>query len=734
MHKKRLLSPVLFATALALFLLWSVAFAADESTSYVDENGNTQTVTATVVDASTDTLTDGWYVVKGNFTRNGTITVSGDARLILADGASLTINGSANYAGVNVSGGNSLTIYGQEAGTGKLTATGGANGAGIGAGFNQDVGTIVIRGGEITAYGRSDGGAGIGGGLTIFGKAGGTIIISGGKVNATGSGGGAGIGSGAEGDENFNPVGGTIIISGGEVTAAGGNNAAGIGGGRRVSAGSITISGGKVNVTGGDYAAAIGGGLDSDGGNVEISGGTVFARATSAYHYVAIGGGLNGAPGTIIIDGGSVKTDGGMSSTPQNSDGDTVCYTGINLQGMSEKRVVLLTTEAGSYGIKDVYTDDFNYLHLWLPAGKKITAAHVTDDAAIPTCWFFEGEVAGGTPAGFLFQQAFIVTSVETGYTYQDDLLTFTQPGDYTISMVFGAITRDRIRVNVPSSSGTVNITLDNVKIDASSVENATAFDMAGANVNLKLVGTNSLSSGERRAGLLCPYGASLTITADSSGSLTATGGLEGAGIGGVDLVSGGNITINGGTVTANSGGYAAGIGSGFMWDLEQIYVNRSNITINGGIVTANGGSFGAGIGGGPFSGSGKIVITNGMVTANGCEWGAGIGGCEYASPFNNNNTDITINGGEVQAHGGAMAAGIGGGVYSGGGVVRISGGKVTAVGGPDGIRENEEISGGAGIGSGGSRLSADPMAAPSPSAAGGNGYGRLPQRRHRRR
>ena len=247
-------------------------------------------MTATVVDASTDTLTDGWYVVKGNFTRNGTITVSGDAHLILADGASLTINGSANYAGVNVSGGNSLTIYGQEAGTGKLTATGGANGAGIGAGFNQDVGTIVIRGGEITAYGRSDGGAGIGGGLTIFGKAGGTIIISGGKVNATGSGGGAGIGSGAEGDENFNPVGGTIIISGGEVTAAGGNNAAGIGGGRRVSAGSITISGGKVNVTGGDYAAAIGGGLDSDGGNVEISGGTVFARATSAYHYVAIGG------------------------------------------------------------------------------------------------------------------------------------------------------------------------------------------------------------------------------------------------------------------------------------------------------------------------------------------------------------------------------------------------------------------------------------------------------------
>ena len=444
MHKKRLLSPVLFATALALFLLWSVAFAADESTSYVDENGNTQTVTATVVDASTDTLTDGWYVVKGNFTRNGTITVSGDARLILLTAPPDHQRECQLRGGQRIRRQQPYHLR-PEAGTGKLTVTGGANG---GHRRRLQPGCRNHRYPRRGDHGlrQVDGGAGIGGGLTIFGKAGGTIIISGGKVNATGSGGGAGIGSGAEGDENFNPVGGTIIISGGEVTAAGGNNAAGIGGGRRVSAGSITISGGKVNVTGGDYAAAIGGGLDSDGGNVEISGGTVFARATSAYHYVAIGGGLNGAPGTIIIDGGSVKTDGGMSSTPQNSDGDTVCYTGINLQGMSEKRVVLLTTEAGSYGIKDVYTDDFNYLHLWLPAGKKITAAHVTDDAAIPTCWFFEGEVAGGTSAGFLFQQAFIVTSVETGYTYQDDLLTFTQPGDYTISMVFGAITRDRIR------------------------------------------------------------------------------------------------------------------------------------------------------------------------------------------------------------------------------------------------------------------------------------------------
>ena len=98
-------------------------------------------------------------------------------------------------------------------GSGKLMATGGINGAGIGGGGNGDGGTITISGGTVEAMGRA-GGAGIGGGGNGDG---GTITISGGTVEAMGRAGGAGIGGG----DCFNQIigggtgsGGTVSISG----------------------------------------------------------------------------------------------------------------------------------------------------------------------------------------------------------------------------------------------------------------------------------------------------------------------------------------------------------------------------------------------------------------------------------------------------------------------------------------------------------------------------------------
>ena len=66
---------------------------------------------------------------KGEVDINSRVNVSGTVNLILADGCNLKING-----GINVSGGNSLTIYGQDEGTGALTATGADSQAGIGGG------------------------------------------------------------------------------------------------------------------------------------------------------------------------------------------------------------------------------------------------------------------------------------------------------------------------------------------------------------------------------------------------------------------------------------------------------------------------------------------------------------------------------------------------------------------------------------------------------------------------
>lgn len=162
--------------------------------SYLDyDNGNWSTCeVAEYTEINTDnmptTWTEGWYVVNGNVTISDVVTVSGAVSLILTDSSILTCS-----QGIVVSGDNSLTIYGQNGGTGTLNATGRAGYPGIGEGVDE-VGTIVINGGVINATGSpykySGGlGSGIGGTSNIYSAltTGGTVIINGGTVTATGS-------------------------------------------------------------------------------------------------------------------------------------------------------------------------------------------------------------------------------------------------------------------------------------------------------------------------------------------------------------------------------------------------------------------------------------------------------------------------------------------------------------------------------------------------------------------
>ena len=191
-----------------------------------------------------------------------------------------------------------------------------------------------------------------------------------------------------------------------------------------------------------------------------------------------------------------------------------------------------------------------------------------------------------------------------------------------------------------------LNLTLRDVKIDVS--DNRTYGDETGkaalsvqgkGSVEIELDGKNELKSGYKRAGLEKTSEGTLTLKDDKkkAGSLTATGGKFGAGIGGGNGGSGKNITITGGTVEATGGDFGAGIGGG-SWG------NGEDITIKGGTVEANGGLFGAGIGGGnaaSIGGSGKnITITGGTVKAAGGERGAGIGGGSWGSGSN-----VTVSG-----------------------------------------------------------------------------------------
>ena len=231
--------------------------------------------------------------------------------------------------------------------------------------------------------------------------------------------------------------------------------------------------------------------------------------------------------------------------------------------------------------------------------------------------------------------------------------------------------------ITIKADDGTTaNVTIKDTNISTGSA----AIKTEGkGNVNLNVEGTNTVSSGNKHAGVEKSNGGNLTIGSESGeGKLTANGGEYGAGIGGGDAQSGNDITITGGEIIANGGGYGAGIGGGW-------YGNGSDITISGGEVTANGGRFAAGIGGG-WSGNGSdITISGGEVTANGGEAGAGIGG-----GYLHSGNDITISGGEVNATGGTTGAGIGGGFNGDGSDIAISkDSQVKATGGAgDGISD----------------------------------------------
>ena len=215
---------------------------------------------------------------------------------------------------------------------------------------------------------------------------------------------------------------------------------------------------------------------------------------------------------------------------------------------------------------------------------------------------------------------------------------TATQGGQtYTgVFVVTGTSTTSKLVIK--GSSGTAaNVYLKDLHITVSS---GAAVSVSN-NVDLYIEGSSVLQSGENCAGIQKEDDGQLTI--DGSGSLEATGGESGAGIGGASGKPGNNITINGGTITASGkagNGWGAGIGGGKGQ-------GGSNITIRGGNVKAIPGAEAAGIGGG-FKGNGTdISIEGGTVYA---ESGGGNGGTAAigGGRVEGNGENIQITGGDI--------------------------------------------------------------------------------------
>ena len=165
------------------------------------------------------------------------------------------------------------------------------------------------------------------------------------------------------------------------------------------------------------------------------------------------------------------------------------------------------------------------------------------------------------------------------------------------------------------SIANDATVTLDGVNINTSTNAGITC----AGNANIILVGTNTvITTANGKPAIQAahnpdsefPYSEpEYTLTISGSGSLTATGGENAAGIGSGSSGKCGNITISGGTVKAYGGSQGAGIGSG------NNKATFGNIEISGGEVTAIGGSSAAGIGSGYNANvCGDITITENIV------------------------------------------------------------------------------------------------------------------------
>lgn len=617
------------------------------------------------VTSETTEWTDGnTYNVTGDVTIDTRITVSGTVTLNLGAGATLTAG-----KGIYVSEGNTLTIegsgalmagescdndhagiggnYGDKTGGnivingGVITATGGKNGAGIGAVKFGSGANITINGGKVTAAGGENAP-----GIGVMGS---FVTITGGEVTATGGYYGAGIGG------EYYGAGGNITITGGVVNATGGLNGAGIGGGNYGAGGDITITGGVITATGGPGGAGIGGGSNRAGGNITINGGEV--TATGVSWGAGIGGGSIGAAGTIVINGGQVtaiaKTlgagigRGGAGATDSgtltlgwtdlhndfieakrwsNSEGPIDGFSSISF---ADGKLFLLsgtTTQATSENINPVGAD----IKL-IPTKEIVDISNATIDG-VSTHYTYTGDNIDITPIVTLAGETLTATTDYTiGFTKDGTAvenvngvgiysLTVAGTGFYSGSKSFLFYVNAPVDYQAYESGSLTDKTLAATAYDRVSSmtttmsagwyvvsDNVTVSDRisVSGDVHLVLCDGATLTA---QTGISVTDGNSLTIYSQSgnTGKLVATvpAGNEThylAAIGGDRYgnihdagtpVKAGSITIHGGDITATAYFSAAGIGKAYEG-------KAGNITIYGGKVTAScDGESGIGIGG----------------------------------------------------------------------------------------------------------------------------------------
>ncbi len=201
------------------------------------------------------------------------------------------------------------------------------------------------------------------------------------------------------------------------------------------------------------------------------------------------------------------------------------------------------------------------------------------------------------------------VTAKEDGqYVSQTNGVSNEKQTTATVIRQTGGSTENTITIKAEENQ-TANVTLSGVNIDTSKNGSAAVTTGGKGNVTIELDGSNTVKSGENHAGLEKNNEGNLTIADENkNGSLNATGGKNGAGIGGGGVGDGTDITVSGGEVTAKGGEGGAGIGGG-------IYGTGTDITVsNDAQVKAQGGKEGS------LAGTGAGIGDGGKDGENGTE------------------------------------------------------------------------------------------------------------------
>ena len=510
---------------------------------------------------------------------------------LMKDSDNFLVSG-ASHAGLEVTGGASVTIGGEGSLTAKCVGTS-AYGAGIGGGASASVGDVAITGGTVVASCESSGnaiGAGIGAGYRGSGGivkiTGGVVIPSSGSGFAIGAGdGGSGVSVeitggriGARGRVEIDP---TAKITGGLFTAGvlGADGNAGTVCGVEPSAGCVVLSSPFEDKARYPYAVA------APAGDFAVMGGT----EGTDYSYDSPSSTLRmltGTPMAVSMKGDVAQTTADRIVVPASNKAANVTLAGIdiNLSGdndcafeiepgasanvkLSEGFANSLVSGADRAGLEVSRDRLGNVASVVIDGGGSLTAK----------CFSKEGANGAGIGGGYGGSGGNIKISGGT-------VIALCEAGDVAFGAGIGGGYRGSSGNGIEITDGLVTA------VCRSAGRSANGAGIGGGD---GIGGEVSISGG----------------TVDASCESTQRD-ARGAGIGGGDS-AGGNVSISGGTVTASCRNVqgdirGAGIGGGFCG-------SGGNVSISGGRISVVGEGGGIGNGGHYEGDPVDVSITGGL-------------------------------------------------------------------------------------------------------------------------